>query len=251
MSGKSPAFQWYVNDFLGSGRVRAMSLDEVGAYTLLLNYDWNEVGLPDELAPFSKWLGVTPRKASALWDAVRPNFTLREGRWYNPRLEKERAKQEENRRKKSAAATHRWHPGADADEHAPAYAPALHMECPPSSIASSSTDKDLVRADIAAVLGRYKELHPRRKVVGSEIARLVERALKNFSAAELGEAIEGNAFDPWHREKAKHELSYVLRSAEKIGYFRELRRAQITPRLIGVGGEPSAEELASIGIKLQ
>ena len=228
-----------------------MSLEEVGAYTLLLNYDWNEVGLPAELAPFSKWLGVSPRRAQGLWDAVQSNFALREGRWYNPRLEKERAKQEENRRKKAAAAAHRWHPESSTGGDAHASAPALHVECPPSSIASSSSDKGSIREDIAAVLGRYKELHPRRKVVGSEISRLVERALKNFSPSELGEAIEGNAFDPWHRERAKHELSYVLRNAEKIGYFRELRRAQITPRLIAVGGEPTAEELASIGIKLQ
>lgn len=93
-----------------------MSLEEVGAYSLLLSYDWNEGGLPGDLVPFSRWLRSTPRKAQALWDAVKSNFELRaDGRWYNPRLEKERAKQEEWRAKSAkggrAGAASRWGDG--------------------------------------------------------------------------------------------------------------------------------------------
>ena len=44
MSHKSPAFQFYPDDFLGSGKVGTMTTDEVGAYTLLLCLEWNETG---------------------------------------------------------------------------------------------------------------------------------------------------------------------------------------------------------------
>lgn len=115
-----------------------MSLEETGAYTILLSYDWNEVGLPDELAPFSRWLRSSPAKAQRLWEGVKANFVFREGRWYNPRLEKERAKQAENRAKKVAAAVERWHPTADADADAPALQADMQMECPPIPIASPS-----------------------------------------------------------------------------------------------------------------
>lgn len=132
---KAPAFQWYVNDFLGSGKVASMSLEEVGGYTILLNYDWNEGGLPDELAPFPRWLKVGLGRAQRVWDAVRPNFVLRDGRWYNPRLEKERAKQKAWR-EKSARGGHasveakRNHPSTTLQ---PPLEPSLNTPSPSST----------------------------------------------------------------------------------------------------------------------
>lgn len=224
---KAPAFQWYVNDFLGSGKVAAMSLEEVGAYTLLLNYDWNEVGLPDELAPFSRWLKVSPKKAAALWEAVKPNFALRDGRWYNPRLEKERAKQEENRRKKTAAAAMRWHPDDDAGAYAHGDASALQVECPPSSIAFTSpsneapnpTNRLRITPPEERIFSHYALRHPRRGPPDDADIRRVRKALRSFSEEQLIQAIDGNWEDPWHRARRKHELSYVFRNNGKISEF--------------------------------
>ena len=42
---KSPAFQFYVNDFLGSAKVGMMSTEEIGAYLLLLLLDWSHASL--------------------------------------------------------------------------------------------------------------------------------------------------------------------------------------------------------------
>src|SRR6185312_11765498 len=55
---KSPAFQFYPNDFLGSGSVAAMTLEEIGAYVLLLCYEWNEGGLPDDLDRLARYCHV-------------------------------------------------------------------------------------------------------------------------------------------------------------------------------------------------
>jgi len=44
---KSPAFQFYPQDWLSSPRVAMMSLEEQGAYIRLLCYDWMNDGIPD------------------------------------------------------------------------------------------------------------------------------------------------------------------------------------------------------------
>jgi uncharacterized protein YdaU (DUF1376 family) len=200
-----------------------MSLEEVGAYTLLLNYDWNEVGLPEELAPFPRWLKVSPRKAQALWDAVRANFALRDGRWYNPRLERERAKQEANRAVRSAAAAKRWHPDGDANE----YANALHGQSLPIPIAFPSPDNgtpnpaNRLQPTPAEerIFSHYAQRHPRRGPPDDSDIRRVRKALLSFSEERLIQAIDGNFEDEWHRARRKHELSYVFRNNGKISEF--------------------------------
>lgn len=70
------------------------------------------------------------------------------------------------------------------------------------------------------VMAHYLAVHPRRRPSDAGKA-MIRRALeKGYTAAELCEAIDGNANDPWHQEKRKHELSYVLRNEEKIDGFR-------------------------------
>jgi uncharacterized protein YdaU (DUF1376 family) len=129
---KSPAFQFYPGDFLG-GSVATYSLDEIGLYTVLLAFDWNLNGLPTEPEKLAKLARISTRKLASLWVTVKENFVEREGRYHNPRLDLERAKQEENRKKKVDAANSRW--------NAPAHAPALQTQSPSSSIALSSTQQ--------------------------------------------------------------------------------------------------------------
>jgi len=100
MTKRSPAFQFYPNDFLG-GVVAAYSLEEIGLYTVLLSFDWNLSGLPLDAEKLAKLSRVSLRKFRALWAVVGENFTEHDGRYFNPRLQLERAKQEEWRRKSS------------------------------------------------------------------------------------------------------------------------------------------------------
>ena len=70
------------------------------------------------------------------------------------------------------------------------------------------------------MLEHFIALHPRRRVSAKD-ATIVAKALRlGYSSAELCEALDGNAADEWHREKRKHELSYVLRDTGKIDGFR-------------------------------
>lgn len=93
--------------------------------------------------------------------------------------------------------------------------------------------------DVVAVLEHYLAVHPTRRA-GKNSARIVRNALAfGYPVADLKAAIDGNAADPWHRERNKHELSYVLRNEELIDTFREKATAPAT--LAVVDGWMSAE----------
>lgn len=111
----------------------------------------------------------------------------------------------------------------------------------------TTTTKDL-RTPV--VISRYKELFPGSRLSLKSADRAVRKAPQQYSDAELVEALEGNAADPWHVERGKHELSYVLRDEEHIDQFREMRRRQLHPKLVGVGGDVTVEELEQMGIRL-
>lgn len=93
---KSPAFQFYPNDWLGSTQIMLMTPAEEGAYVRLLAIAWNskDCGLPDD----DKELAVLSRLGE-LWfngsgTTLRKCFTKKGTRLYNQRLLKEREKQE-------------------------------------------------------------------------------------------------------------------------------------------------------------
>jgi hypothetical protein len=67
--------------------------------------------------------------------------------------------------------------------------------------------------DVERVLAHYRAVHPKRRPSDKD-RRIVERALKRYPAGDLCLAIDGNAADPWHRERHKHELEYVLRDGK-------------------------------------
>lgn len=75
-------------------------------------------------------------------------------------------------------------------------------------------------SDVQVVLDHYVVVHPRRRP-GPKDRKAVAKALTlGYSAAELCEAIDGNARDEWHAKRHKHELTYVLRENGKIDDFR-------------------------------
>jgi len=98
---KSPAFQFYPNDFLGSPAVSAMTAEEVGIYVLLLCLDWNGNGFALEIPELARSCRVTPEVFESAWRRVGRCFHEKRQRYFNPRLEAERRKQREWRRKSS------------------------------------------------------------------------------------------------------------------------------------------------------
>ncbi len=97
----SPAFQLYVNDFLGSPKVMRMNTTEVGALTLLLLLEWQEVGFEYDEDDLSRWCRLTVPAFKKVWKLVGKCFEEKDGRFFSPRLQQEREKQAAWREKSS------------------------------------------------------------------------------------------------------------------------------------------------------
>lgn len=96
---KSPAFSFYARDFLAG--TSTMSLQEVGAYVRLLAYQWDAGSVPAEADERARVMGCAKSQERDLWKRIGKKFTLRDGVYYNDRLEEERTKQTERRQRLS------------------------------------------------------------------------------------------------------------------------------------------------------
>lgn len=104
--GKSPAFQFYPNDWLGSAKVAAMTPAQEGAYIRLLSYMWNDDdnSLPDddnELASLSRLHEGWLKGGSTVVRKCFIPHPTKEGFLTNKRMLKEVKKQELWRKKSS------------------------------------------------------------------------------------------------------------------------------------------------------
>lgn len=222
---KSPAFQFYPDNFV-SGAPAFMKPIETHVYMWLLCLEWTRNGFAYDEASLASWCRVSPSQFRAAWPKVAESFELRDGRYYNARLDMERAKQAEWREKsakggrrsgeaRSKGGSTTLEPGTGATVEPNANTPFLFLSPTPVT-----TKQPQPSADEQQVLDRYLMRHPRRRV-GPKDAAIVRKALAlGYSAADLCEAVDGNAGDPWHVERKKHELAYVLRNNGKIDDFR-------------------------------
>lgn len=110
---RSPAFQFYPKDFITDERVWRMSLQQRGAYITLLCACWLEQSLPSEIDALAKIVGVPETAFRKFWPGIQPCFTMRDdGRMVQKRLEMEREKQADYRRRMTdratRAASKRW-----------------------------------------------------------------------------------------------------------------------------------------------
>ena len=86
-----PAFQFYPADFLADINVQAMSMEERGVYITALSHCWIEDGLPVGSRVVEGWFKQYPTIANC--------FIEKDGKYRNRRLDKERNKQLEWRKK--------------------------------------------------------------------------------------------------------------------------------------------------------
>lgn len=235
MTVKSPAFQFYPHDFL-AGRVSTYSLEETGAYAILLAHDWTLNGLPVEELKLARLCRVSMRKFKPIWAVIGEQFPEKDGRRFNPRLALEREKQAKNRKKKQDAANSRW--------NAHAHAGALQMECSPSP----SPVINEITGDEQTVLDHYLRAHPRRRIGKKDLPAVRKALALGYSAKDLCLAIDGNANDAWHRDKHKHELPYVLRDNGKIDTFMGLGSQPKSKVGVDAFGIPSEDMLRRLRV---
>jgi uncharacterized protein YdaU (DUF1376 family) len=126
--GRSPAFQFYPNDFISDRNVVLMSMAERGVYITLLCYAWQEP-LPNDTDRLSRLCGMPLPVFRKLWPAVRICFLEQGEHLIQPRLERERQKQADYRRRQSdrgraSGEARRRNAGSTGSE--PAYEPGAN-----------------------------------------------------------------------------------------------------------------------------
>lgn len=107
---KSPAYQYYPKDHMGSERVKLLSLAEEGAYGIAKDYCWLHKTIPADPKELAKLIGknCTVKIATVVLKMFLP-YPSDPSRMFHDRLEEEREKQEDwsekasNGGKKSAA----------------------------------------------------------------------------------------------------------------------------------------------------
>lgn len=86
---KSPAFQFYVQDFLSG--VKFFSAEETGAYILLLCEQWDSGFIENNEKILKKITGISPKKLQKVLE----KFEKKENKFINKRLHEEKVKREE------------------------------------------------------------------------------------------------------------------------------------------------------------
>lgn len=112
----APAFQFYPKDFLSDSHVVAMTMTERGVYITLLCLCWMEGSVPVSAATLARLCGLSMPTFERLWPALEPCFTNVDGRWVQPRIERERRKQATYRTMKSEAGKQGGRPKADGKQ---------------------------------------------------------------------------------------------------------------------------------------
>jgi uncharacterized protein YdaU (DUF1376 family) len=73
----APAFQFYPRDFLSACEVKAMTLEQVGAYIMLLCWAWQDNGLdPDHLDQYRRALRLPKARWERVWAVVGQRFSV-------------------------------------------------------------------------------------------------------------------------------------------------------------------------------
>jgi uncharacterized protein YdaU (DUF1376 family) len=139
-----PYFNFYPADFLASENVSTMTLEEIGAYTLLLCHSWLNGSIPSDTAKMARLCRVTPEKMATLWESLRHCYSVANGtadRLINPRQEEDRKKLLAAIEKRADAgrkgAENRWGKGKAKNGN------AIDLPLPPQCHSDPDPDKEI------------------------------------------------------------------------------------------------------------
>ncbi len=187
---KAPAFQFYPRDFLIDGKVAAMTLAERGAYITLLCLCWTEGSLPSGMSALARLCKVSQAAFTRLWPALEPCFRGAGGdgsRIVQPRIERERQKQETYRTLKATAGREGGKAKA-ASQQRPSR--RLAKASPPSSSSSSSSVFDLPSSkehtSADADYEAFRAAYPASRRVGGKAGR---RAFEQSAIGRHGDPL--------------------------------------------------------------
>jgi len=228
---KSPAFQFYANDWLSSTKIALMTPAQEGAYIRLLCYAWSDpdCSIPDDdnqLAVLSRMGEEWLKGGSTVVRACFNQHPTVAGKLVNLRLLAEREKQQLWREKSQAGGIKSGQARQEKALKARAKrAKGGSRVVEPkgnSSSSSSSSIKDMSRD----VFNHWKTVlnHP-KAILDAKVHKLIsERLAEGFSPEDLKGAIDGCKSSAWHmgendRHKKFDSLGLIFRDAEHVEKF--------------------------------
>jgi uncharacterized protein YdaU (DUF1376 family) len=249
----APAFQFYTADFLGSTKVDAMSMTERGVYITFLARCWQDNGLPTDPKALASMARMKPQQFARMWaeGMLHQCFYERGGKLHNRRLDKERNKQQDYRRRQSDNATRSWDKRRQGKATAEPMPPqrlatatamqALHSSSSSSLSSSSSSSSHVPESAPFDIWAReFVDLYPRQ---GRCNALQLERELYSVLTADPA-VPAGQAWAALKARLATHVSS--ARWADQGGrfipradkYLREGTHLQEMAPAGGIGSNP-------------
>ena len=180
----TPAFQFYPAEFLASAKVDRMSMTERRIYITLLCRCWLDNGLPIDLDELADYARMKPEKFRRLWTDPRCRipqcFHERAGKLHHSRLDDERKKQAEYRRRQADNGSKGGRPLKSGGE--PQNNPRVSDS--KALISSSLNSSDLSSSRLSPVMRRRRMDAAFEHECG---IYLPQRAFDDFSALHPGE----------------------------------------------------------------
>ena len=229
---KQPNLPLFPGDFLAS--TATWDGEERGLYLVLMIYQWAAGPLPVDRKRLTRVVDYDPDTFNRLWKTVGQKFVEVDGGLVNVRLEEHREKanriSEKNRDRAIAAASARW---GDAPSNAPSNAPSIaatdtFQHAIQSNPIQSNSNKEKVPSEPMSptatdrVFDHWKATHrhPRAKL-DAKRRKVIQRALRDYSEADLCLAITGYLNSPHHMGQNEtgtryDDIELMLRDAKHI-----------------------------------
>jgi uncharacterized protein YdaU (DUF1376 family) len=93
-------YKWFVRDYRANRKVQRMSYVARGLYRDLLDEQWLDGSLPEDLTALADICGCSVKVMEKYWPEIAPCFDLVDGRLINPKLETMRTEQDKVRIKR-------------------------------------------------------------------------------------------------------------------------------------------------------
>jgi hypothetical protein len=192
-----PYLKWFVRDYRANRRVQRMSYVAKGLYRELLDEEWLEGSLANDVAELADICGCPVDVMTTHWPEIAPCFQVIEGRLVNPKLERQRTEVDECRVKRIEAGREgglKKQKLANANQM-PADAKQVPSTCHIEENTQSKAKESLSLIALPAItqpsvddLEELLHLYPRR--VGKAAGlKAVEKAIARLRAGEEGAAL--------------------------------------------------------------
>lgn len=213
MITKPPAFQMYAQDFLTG--TAYMTPEEVGAYIRLLCFSWANGPLPDDAKVLRQISGLSTKKLKKILEKFSKNDN---GQLINERLETERTKQKNFRKKQSEKAKKRYK--NEETEQATAEprqshgnnngSDLAHAENVPSLCPSSSSSIYFVK-----IKGEIFKMKPSDFLTKKDQMHYEAKMMTTFSGLDKKKLLA--RFDEEYNAQDFNDLSHFRNSFKSVG----------------------------------